>query len=688
MKFIYPSFLWALLLIVIPIIIHLVNLRRHQTVYFSNVNFLKKVKKESQRKSKLKQLLIMLSRVMLIASLVLAFSKPYIPTGMSEKQLAQKVACIYVDNSFSMASDGPEGIALESAKQKAYSIVNASQPDTKFALLTNDFSEKLYRFYSKQEIIQLIAGIEESSNQTKLSAIILRFNDMMNHFLNETDKRIYIISDFQKNSSDLGNLKPDTITNYNFVPVTVNQTPNIYLDSCWFENPAHHVNQVEEMNVRVVNRSDEEYYNMPVNLYINDSLKALANINLAGNEKKVVTLQFTNINNGLQQGKIEINDYPIVYDNTIYFSYNVNNINNALLIKPGEVNTDTRNLEALFAKDEYIRLDIMRDDHLQISRLSNYSAIFLYQLTNISSGFSDELKKFTENGGTLVFIPSIPGNTNSYNAFLASLNASTFSNADTVKIPIGEINYDSPLYAGVFKKDGEKVMLPSIKYRYRFNEDSKVVENAILTFADKSNALTVTDAGKGKIYTFAFPFSNKENQFTDHLLFMPTLYNMVLFSSTDQQLYYVLGKDRFLFIRNPFEYINQNPVIRDRNNGKEFIPEVVEHESNMLQLSIDKDMAAGLYQIFLENKMIGGVAVNYDLKESDLSLYTPDEIKTMVGQSGIKYFNLLTSKNGNFTNSISELDSGKQRWKYFIFLALFFVLVEIAIIKFWDAVFK
>lgn len=62
MRFIYPSFLWALLFTAIPIIIHLVNLRRHQTVYFSNVNFLKKVKKETQRKSKLKQLLILCSR--------------------------------------------------------------------------------------------------------------------------------------------------------------------------------------------------------------------------------------------------------------------------------------------------------------------------------------------------------------------------------------------------------------------------------------------------------------------------------------------------------------------------------------------------------------------------------------------------------------------------------------------------
>ena len=272
MKFIYPSFLWALLLIAVPIIIHLVNLRRHQTVYFSNVNFLKKVKKESQRRSKLKQLLILLCRIMLIASLVITFAKPYIPTANSEKQKANAVSCIYIDNSYSMAAEGPEGVALESAKQKAYAIVNASQLNTKFTLLTNDLSEKHYRFFNKQEVIQLIGEVEVSYNPVMLSTVLLRFNNMMNNFLKETDKRVYIISDFQKNSNDLGSLKSDSTITYNFVPVFENKVSNIFIDSCWFDAPAHYLNQIESIKVSIVNRSDEEYYGIPVNLYIIKSI--------------------------------------------------------------------------------------------------------------------------------------------------------------------------------------------------------------------------------------------------------------------------------------------------------------------------------------------------------------------------------------------------------------------------------
>jgi hypothetical protein len=687
MQFIYPSFLWALLLIAIPIIIHLVNLRRHQTVYFSNVNFLKKVKKESQRRSKLKQFLILMCRIMLIAMLVFSFAKPYIPTGNSEKQKANKVSCIYIDNSYSMAAEGPEGVALESAKQKAYSIVNASQPDTKFALLTNELSEKHYRFFNKQEIIQLIGEVEESYNQVLLSTVILRFNNLTDNFLNETDKRVYIISDFQKNTNDLGNLKQDTLITYNFVPVFVNQVSNIFIDSCWFEAPAHYLGQLETIEVSIVNRSDEEYYGIPVNLYINDSLKALATIDLAAKEKKSVILKYTNLSQGIQQGRIEISDYPIVYDNTIYFSYDVNKIIHALLVKPGSTNVNTQNIEALFSGDEFIQMDVMRDDRLQISQLTSYSTIFLYELMNISSGLAGELKKYVENGGVLAIIPAIPCNVENYNTLLSSLKTSTLESVDTVKIPLGEVIYNHPLYKDVFKEGEEKVALPTIKSRYRFSEVQNVVETTLLSFADKTNALSVSSFGKGKIYTFSFPFSKSGNTFTDHILFLPTIYNLALFSSSEQQLYYVMGQDRIISLKNPFDKVLQSPVLDKLNSDVAFKPSIVNQEGNRLQIDLDPEIEAGLYRVLLGNELIGGVAINFDLNESDLTCYTPEELKTLVGQAGIKYFNLLNEKNGNFEGAVYELDHGLQYWKFFIFIALFFLLIELAIIKFWDKIF-
>ncbi|MBL0031994.1 MAG: BatA domain-containing protein [Bacteroidetes bacterium] len=79
MQFIYPEFLFALSVLAIPIIIHLFNFRRFKKIYFTNVRFLKEIKQDTQSKSKLKHLLVLLSRLLALTFLVLAFAQPFIP---------------------------------------------------------------------------------------------------------------------------------------------------------------------------------------------------------------------------------------------------------------------------------------------------------------------------------------------------------------------------------------------------------------------------------------------------------------------------------------------------------------------------------------------------------------------------------------------------------------------------------
>ena len=90
-----PHLLYALFAIAIPIIIHLFNFRKHKTIYFSSIRFLKEIKEENKKKSKLKNILILLSRILAIAFLVLAFSKPYIP--IKNQQKTENIF-IYIDN--------------------------------------------------------------------------------------------------------------------------------------------------------------------------------------------------------------------------------------------------------------------------------------------------------------------------------------------------------------------------------------------------------------------------------------------------------------------------------------------------------------------------------------------------------------------------------------------------------------
>ena len=59
MKYQNPQLLYALFAIAIPVLIHLFNFRKHKTIYFSSIRFLKKIKEDNKKRSNLKNILIL-----------------------------------------------------------------------------------------------------------------------------------------------------------------------------------------------------------------------------------------------------------------------------------------------------------------------------------------------------------------------------------------------------------------------------------------------------------------------------------------------------------------------------------------------------------------------------------------------------------------------------------------------------
>ena len=101
MRFEHPEFLYALFSILVPLIVHFFSFKRFRTEKFTNVAFLKNIKKENRKRSKLKKILILFSRLFALTSIIFAFSKPYLVN--SNKQNTQNDIIIYLDNSLSMS---------------------------------------------------------------------------------------------------------------------------------------------------------------------------------------------------------------------------------------------------------------------------------------------------------------------------------------------------------------------------------------------------------------------------------------------------------------------------------------------------------------------------------------------------------------------------------------------------------
>ncbi len=684
MKFLFPTFLFALFTIAIPIIIHLFSFRRFKTVYFSNVDFLKDIKKESQRKSRLKQLLILIARILTIIFLVFAFAQPYIPLNTDTQKQPNQLVAVYIDNSFSMNALSEQGQLLEVARNKALEICLAYPAGTKFRLFTNDLEPRHQNIFNKEQFIQQVSEVQSSAMVIPLSMVYNRFSLQNQIFEGGTDKNLYFISDFQRNITDLENFGSKDIFSY-FLPLVANQVANLYIDSCWVEVPAHRLKQEEEIFVRIKNSSGQDFQNLPLNLYINDSIKSITNFSVNANNEITASLKYNNNSSGTQLGKIEITDYPFTHDNHWYISYYVEPRLKALAVYNNDNSSQEglNYISALFENDDFIQLDETNIQSLQVSRLKEYNTIFLINPENFSSGLLNELSSTVENGASVVLFPGNNKNVLVNNEFLSRFNANRIIGSDTTKQKISGIDFENKFYRDVFKKREENPILPEINGHLQFENNVRSSENVLLRFQNNDKALSVMNFQKGKVWIFGFPLEKKNESFARDILFVPTLYNIVLNSLPSQEMSFIIGENTFYEIpANENINLNSSIEVENKTTGDKFIP-----SKNITGRGIRIDFGnqikvAGHYIVFNDNNIVSALAFNYNRKESDLRYFSDNELQSGIKSTGLKNASVVQDVESNFSEIFSDLQNGKQLWKSALLLALLFILAEVLISRF------
>ena len=696
MKFVYPAFLFALFTIAIPILIHLFSFRRYTTVYFSNVNYLKNIQKESKKKTRLKHLLMLLARILTLVSLVFAFAQPYIPAENQGNRSGNQVVTVYIDNSFSMNTQTTGGQLLEVARNKAVEIAEAYPAGTSFRLVTNDHLPRHQHLFNKEQFILQVTEVKPSSRSVRLSQINNRIHsgypspssraESSEQENTNTGTSTYYLSDFQTSTTDLENFRSDSLFLNYFLPLRPGAASNLYIDSCWMETPTHQAGQEEEINVRIVNQSDEGYQNLPVKFYLNDSLKALGNFSIEPRSDKTVTMRYMNLSTGLQMGYAEISDYPVTHDNTYYLNYNVLPELKALVIYSSAYRggTGLRWLRALFSGDSYVKMEEMTMENLIISKLSDFNAIILVNTPDISTGVISELAKAAGNGASILFFPEPDGNISDYNEFLSRFNANRIERFDTTRQRLGGIEWEHPVYEQVFREKSTELDFPEINGNFVFSPAVRINEVPLLWFRNGGKALSTQSAGNGNLVVSAFPLSSLNEGFARHILFAPTLYSLVINSLPYQKLASGIGVDTYVNIPGkPGAEINSWSVILPETK-ESYIPEISTSEENTLRISLtDIFHRAGHYMVMANGEPAGGISLNYDRRESDLRYLDDGQLKNEIDQYNLANTSVLANQEGRFIDVFEQITNGKRIWLWFIILAILFISAEAAIARFW-----
>ena len=668
MRYQNPQLLYFLFAIAIPILIHLFNFRKHKTIYFSSIRFLKEIKEDKRKRTNLKNLLILLSRILAISFLVFAFAKPYIPTKNS---LKVNNIFLYVDNSLSMDVDYGDGNLLNKAKNKAIQITNAYTRENNFFLITNDFLTKDNSSYSADAIKTQIEKIKYSSRQRSISDIISRMN-----IINSESNHLYFISDMQENTLKINSVnKARKDSRISLIPIKNIAVDNISIDSCFTSSPIFMSDKEIELKVVIRNTSNKDITDKVIFLYIDNQQKSQQYISLLANEVQEKTFRFLTDNKKIISGEIRLNDYPISYDNSLFFTLKKSNKINVFVINKENENPA---LNSLLEKDTSLFSYVSSSTkNINYNSLLKQDFLILNGVIELSSGILSALQTFVESGGSMLVIPPNElSNIVSYNIMLKSLGLNTIYKEVLNELKINKFKFKHPIYENVFKKKIDKINYPLSKQSYKLNNTT--LNTQIIGFSNQSSFLTSYSIKKGIIYQFSSPLNSKFNNFTKHALFVPTLINIAISSIKTKLPYYIIGADNEI-LSNHKSIERDIPHISGMNI--DIIPTITNKDGKQTLNVHNQITKSGVYNLEYNNIIASKFAFNYNNSESTITTLAANELQKLINKNEMSNIDIISSNNEKIISSIEKKINGKEFWKIALIFSLLFFAIEILLIK-------
>ncbi|WP_116107865.1 vWA domain-containing protein [Lewinella sp. IMCC34191] len=670
MSFLFPSFLWALGLVAVPVIIHLFYFRRFRKVYFSNVRFLREVKEETSMRSRLRNLLVLLLRCLAVIALVLAFAQPFIPLEEGVLQ-GSKAVSIYVDNSFSMAAESDRAPLLQVARDRARDIVEAYGPEDRFQVLTNAFSGRNQRLVGKQEALDAIEEIRVGPESRLLSRVLARQNSVLTTG-NAENRIVYMISDFQRNITDLE--QADSTLSVNLVPLKAVQERNVAIDSAWFDAPVPQLNQNNLLLVRVRNYGDEDLDNVRLSSSYKGQSKPEGTLRIPAGGNVIDSVYLNISQPGSGSAQLRITDYPVEFDDVYELAFRT--IDRVRVLHIDGDNSSDRNLSAALQLAVFQATEVTAQN-IDYGNLGNYDLLILTDLPSIASGLGEQLRQYINGGGNVLLFPPANADLTTYNNFLSVLPADELQAYEERQREVSGLNDEEFIFQNVFQERQSALNLPSSQGNYPLTRYGNRGQEALLTYRDGSTALAKYSSGDGNLYLSSAPLDPQVNNIALNAeVFIPMLYKMGISSGRRRPLAYVIGRDEV--VETSRRQSSAEIVYKLRGPGGEFIPQqrVI---GGRVALSLGGQVPeAGVYELVIDEETVESFAFNYDRTESDLNYSTEGDLQDIPAVTVLD-----ADSQAALVSDIRERTEGKPLWRYFIWATLLFLLAEALVLRFW-----
>lgn len=684
MIFTNPIFLWAGLAVLIPIIVHLFNFRRPKRVQFSDVSLVREVKKSVVKRMRLRQWLLLLMRCLAILALVAVFANPVIRRNNNAVVTGSTSVAVVIDNSYSMQGGNDKGAYWLQAQQIAREIVEAYSRTDEFIVMTNDEPRLSYNFGEQQAAVKELRNLQVRQNTNSLSDLLAVSEDIYKNASN--DRRVlYFISDFQKSSilpDSLLRFKMPAGTEVNLVPLTTRKLRNAFIADHTIETQIVEKGKPLELKLTLVNDAPEPVNKVNLRVVVGNDNRPVATENLKANERSEISVNLIPKTSGWQSGYIEIDDYPIEYDNRRYFSYYVPYREKMLVVEE----TPAPNLRLMFGGEVLDQFDVKFTSSREFAaeNLDEYKSILLVGITEISTGLQEKLNAHLKEGKSILYFPGEKLQSTGVNNFFSGLGIGTFG--EMVQNETGDfasgVDLDHPVFEGVFLSDRKerKFDAPTVYKYFKFRPANNVLQNVIMRMGNQDPILLESRPEEGGlVFTFTtFP----SGSWTDLTLKSSGLAIMVQLARIMNQTQRVqqnedLGGTGYKRVKTR----EQDVIKMVSTEGTEMVPEQFV-QNGYIVLKFDKQkLKEGNYSLMQQDRQLEEISFNVPDAESQLAARSEQELRDFLSDQGIEGLTVSPAVQGSFAQEIQLKSEGIPLWKYFLVLAALFLLAEFLILK-------
>ncbi len=687
MTFLNPSALYALPLVSLPALIHLLARQRAKVVPFSSLRFLRELEHSEIRRLRLREILLLVLRTFAVLLLILAASRPaVVPEGAAPAAGSRTAAFVILDDSYSTEVWTSEGTLFRAASAVVEQIASTLKPgDAGLVVLPRGRQLELRQYplqpssAGEETVPPWLSSASHPFDNDLREALhaAKRWVEMHRGFRNE----LYVVSDFT------GRVEfPDTLVRWlrgvaqmYLVPVSRPSVTNLSVQGVRLGSQLLQPGSVLELSVLVVNTGDLPAEDRLLQLYWNGEPVAQKSLTLEPGEAETVTLRVVPQRAGWQRGVVVLEDDALEVDNRLWFALEIPQRLRVLVLSSGdEWRPVAYALSPPGGELGLYEVVVKRPDEASTADVRSADALVLANAGPLGLGIRQELLDRVRGGACLIVLPGPNTDARALSSeILEPLELPAFGGtygrpgAVAPATTVAWLDREHPVFSGVFVTETPGVSLPLVYFGLRVPRETGIY--VIMRCGNGDPFLYEGDAGEGKVFVFTSGLNPGWSDLARRAIFVALMHRLPVYATArvgGRRLYTVVGKRLELLDRRlPLDADYQ--LLRPDGIRVRLGPRALPGGTYLEYAETD---APGIYQLLVDEQPHSYFAVNPEPQESDLRRADVGRLAAAVGATVLEPGEDLPRK-------IELLRTGRELWPWLTATLVLLLLVEMAVAR-------